>query len=238
MRILIACMPKSGSTFPGSLIGGLPNFEMVPWVPAFGRREQELSEAHLASYDGRLNQVSQHHVRASSYTIDLVNKYRISTPVLVRNIFDCAVSLANHIERESFEFPCAYFDEHIFDISYEHRLSAVVALAIPWYIHFYVSWWNTAPEKVITYEDVVLGGRDAHMHFLRSVGLDPSPEEYEAALSYADLINERLNVGVSGRGRETLDETDVDNILKLCRYYPHVDFTPIGVTPDLLARHG
>src|ERR1700735_4223003 len=64
VHILIACMPKSGSTFLSDVIGQCPDFRRAVLTPSAGRREQEIDEQLLRRLD-RVSFVAQHHVRNS-----------------------------------------------------------------------------------------------------------------------------------------------------------------------------
>ena len=75
-HVLVACMPKSASTFITNAIANTANLERVRLVPSFGRREQELCEVCLVDKNP-LNYVAQLHIRASSWTDQLCHEYNI-----------------------------------------------------------------------------------------------------------------------------------------------------------------
>jgi len=131
----------------------------------------------------------------------------------VRNIGDALASLADHIANEDPETPVAYLDNRIAKLDAEERLSAVAELAAPWYINFYVSWWRAMPEAIIRYEDVVLGGNTSVLTTRFGIpldtGVDPEPR--------------RFNKGITGRGAAVMDD-----VRRLMRHYPDVDFGAIA----------
>ena len=91
--ILIACMPKSGSTFLASALGGLPGFRLGSAVPGLGRREQEIDEGSLiGSAEIKKNTVFQHHVCHSEPLERLLQKYPFHVVVLSRDLRDAAAS--------------------------------------------------------------------------------------------------------------------------------------------------
>ena len=235
-RFLLACMPKSGSTYLSNLIGNLPGFASVPYVPAYEGREQELSEESiLACAADYPNQIAQHHVRASDYTLYLLKKYQMRPIILVRNIFDAAVSVADHIHNEDRTSPMAYFDERIANSSLADRIDAVVDLVIPWYFNFYTSWWASMPDRFETYEDVILGGIERQLSFLQQLEIEADMDTLVLALTRAgearanELGGLRFNVGKTGRGLEILTPDQVGRIKKLASHYPNVDFQKIGL---------
>jgi len=100
-KILLACFPKSDG------------FSKIPLVPSYGSREQELDIRGLYKYRN-INFVAQHHVRYSMYLEELLQQYNVKPVILVRNIYDCIVSLADHLRNESLINPFAVInEEHI-----------------------------------------------------------------------------------------------------------------------------
>src|SRR5689334_12918426 len=110
--VLVACMPKSGSTFLSAALANLPGFRREHVVPSYGRREQELSEAEIVRAFGATQTlrrafdhgvmssphrpkawVAQHHVKHNHETQTLLDRYGIVPVCLVRNIYDIVVSL-------------------------------------------------------------------------------------------------------------------------------------------------
>jgi Flp pilus assembly protein TadD len=84
-RLLVACMPKSGSTFLTDLIAKLPGMQRVHLVPEYGRREQEFDLEQLVIHRD-IGFVSQLHVRPSEFTLGLCRKFGIRPIFLYRNI--------------------------------------------------------------------------------------------------------------------------------------------------------
>ena len=122
---------------------------------------------------------------------------------------DALVSLHDHSNAEGPETPVAYLERGM-------SLEAVVDLAAAWYVNFYVSWMRAAPERIVRYEDVVLGGDFKPV--LRILGLPPELADTKAP-------SRRMNVGKAGRG----ERVDREALLRLTRHYPDVDFGPIGL---------
>lgn len=58
IRVLVACMPKSGSTYLSGAIEALPGFIRAHLVPGYGRREQELCIEKLNEYEKLIRGVS------------------------------------------------------------------------------------------------------------------------------------------------------------------------------------
>lgn len=245
--VLVACMPKSGSTFLSALIASTPGFRREHIVPSYRRREQELSEPELLrayestqtlrrAFDGGALKgefrpkgfVSQNHVRHTHETQVLLDKYGITPIVLVRNIFDIVVSLRDHVTNESVFTPLAYVDESMRDWQPEEMYSFLVDMAVPWYIHFYVSWQKANTGLIVRYEDLVADPRAELKRVLTYAKLPRSEEILDSTLEKVEGVKTRKNVGKFGRG-ERLSKELKDKIKRLSSYYPDVDFSPIGL---------
>lgn len=229
LKYLVACFPKSGSTYLTELIGKLEGFSKVSWVPAYGHREQELDEQIIASSHGSTYQVAQHHVRASDHSLDIIHRQNITPIVLVRNIFDCMISLADHTEHQTAVYPMAFIQDHLRTASFEERIEAIVDLASPWYINFFASWYLSRPMNIVRYEDLVIGSEADKAKWLARFGLLLGPEAISSAADRIQPTQVRFNVGVAGRGLDLLSAPQIDRIRQLTKHYRGIDFSLIGL---------
>lgn len=237
MIILLACLPKSGSTFIASIIGRLPGFVTLGFSPSGERREQEIDTAMVKRFTRKFikrNCIAQHHVRASRSTIRCIEQFEMQPIVLVRNLYDAIVSLSDHLVCESPEMPFAYFDESFAKMEQEKRIEAIVDLAAPWYFNFYVSWWHYRPESIVTYEDVVLAGKYGIRRLIDRLGLDVSDQTIDELLRTTSRQTTRYNVGVAGRGESLVSRRCKEILNRYAEYYPLVDFSPLGLRRKLL----
>jgi hypothetical protein len=226
-HLLIACMPKSGSTYLSNAISRLPNFHKVSLVRQYGRVEQDLN-VETALRKDRYNYVAQHHVKYNENTQFVLNKFDIKPVVLVRNIFDCVISVRDHLRRESTLSPSAWFGERHKKLN-DDELSAMIShLVVPWYIHFYVSWKNCPDALLLTYDDYVRDVPGTIGKICAHADLPFGAAEIEQAIASSDPGEDRLNVGQSGRGA-TLDEENRALIHRFRTFYPTIDFSPIGL---------
>src|SRR5271156_2694008 len=76
-HILLACMPKSGSTFLSTVLASYPKFNQVNLIPSHGHLDQELSELRLSRFN-HLSYAAQVHVRNSAWTQHLIDKYNLT----------------------------------------------------------------------------------------------------------------------------------------------------------------
>jgi len=143
-RILLACMPKSGSTYLAAILSKLPDSRTTSWVPHHGRREQELCYRRLRedneAFPSHANSVAQHHVRYSGTTRVYMKEFNLKPVVLVRNIYDIIPSLIDHHRLNSVVYPMAYAPADIAEWNFERSSRFVTDMVIPWYFNFFMSW--------------------------------------------------------------------------------------------------
>ena len=232
--ILIACFPKSGSTFISRTMHELPGFAKLSAVPIHDRREQELERESIRSLIGlRKNAVYQHHVRHSLHLEHLIADYNIHIVVMVRDLRDVCQSVSDHLNSESPVWFNAFLDEDtLADLNRDNRLPEfIVDLMIPWYVNFYAGWtaYDRSGGSVqwINYEDMVGNELATISSILTGAGLEVSESEIQRALDQPRFT--RLNVGKVGRGREFLREHPeaAETLKRYLSYYPDVDFRPI-----------
>lgn len=226
-HLLIACMPKSGSTYLRMLLAGLPDMRSASLVPGHGRREQELDVGRLrATYS--LNYVAQHHIRYSSPLGELLDQFDVKPIVLVRNIFDIVISVRDHFRNESVEGSMAYIHPDMIlweDRKLEHF---IVTMCIPWYFNFYMSWTDCSAKCLVRYEDLVHSPASVVGVICKEFSVESSPEMIDRTVDAANMLNTRKNQGIIGRSKD-LEDTTKEQILEMASFYEDVDFTPIGL---------
>jgi len=246
--VLVACMPKSGSTFLSSVIANMPGFRREHIVPSYGRREQEISEpeiqaafvatqtlrrafdlGEMASTERPRAWVAQHHVKHNDETQLLIDTYQIVPVCLVRNIFDIVVSLRDHVANDSPLTAVAYIDESMVGWAPERMYEFLIDLAVPWYIHFFVSWAKADSAVLVTYEDLIADPHAEIRRVLKAGRLPWNNDAIAAALETVAGADVRKNVGRTGRGN-VIDSRLRARVEQYCNYYPDVDFSPIGIT--------
>lgn len=260
MYCLLACMPKSGSTFLSKAVSELPGMRRVHLVPGYQRREQELDPGILAQQaqnqryltqlwkQGQLKQesrprgwVAQHHVRYHQTTHDLIREWGITPIVLVRNIYDVVPSIYDHLSGQA-KFmqegkspvgnnqymSMAYVAEDALTYDRETFLEFIAEMVIPWYFNFYTSWTAAPNATLITYEEMIDNPRATLSKVVELMRNPFSGAEVAAALEAAQSGMTRQNKGHAGRGADLPDSVR-RKIESYARFYPGIDFSPIGL---------
>jgi len=226
-HLLVACQPKSGSTYLTKILANLPGFEEVNLVPEYGRREQELEENLLIEYQPR-NYVAQHHVRYSEVTESLVRRFGLKPIVLVRDVFDVVMSLRDHLVNTNLSIPMAYVPDEFLGWPDNIKHEFIVDMVVPWYFSFYASWYTQENKYFVTYSDLVSDTQKTIGGIVGTYGIPCTAEEIVSAITKAKVLNTRKNKAVEGRGAQ-LERHLKEQIINMTSYYKAIDFSLMGL---------
>lgn len=219
-HILVPCMLKSGSTFLAHALAAHGGLRRARLTPTWGAREQELCEIRL-SYYNHLGYVSQHHIKNSEWTQELIRRYRMTTVVLIRDLFDITVSLRDHIRRESPVMSVAHFTAEHARMPDEELEEAVADLAIPWFVNFYAGWRQDSNALFMDYEDLTTDPAAVLATILDRASVKATPASIARALEKVEGQSNRYNKGQKGRGQRLSPQVK-EKIIRQLRYYPSI----------------
>jgi hypothetical protein len=225
-HVLVACMPKSASTFLADVLAELPGIRHAPLTWAYGWREQTLDVVQLARFD-LASYVCQQHLRFSADVGKLIAEYRLTPVVLIRNIFDVVASARDHIRNESTESPMAPLGPDHARLGDAALEELIADLIVPWYISFFVSWQGVDCLRV-TYDEVWMSPFDVISRICERAGIRTNERRVTQAIEAARAKAHRFNKGVSGRG-DAISPKARERIASFARHFPDVDFAPIGI---------
>jgi tetratricopeptide (TPR) repeat protein len=223
-RVLIACMPKSGSTFLADVVARLPGMQRAHLVPDYGRREQELDLEQLISHAG-LSYVSQLHLRPSKLTGQLLDAFAIKPVILIRDIWDVMASLRDHMHTHSMDWSMAQIDPAFRSWEEAQQYEFLAQAMMPWFIDFYVSWSRELGTLAVRYEELMADPTAMVGRIAEWAGIVASPQDIEQALA-ATGHSATFNKGGSGRGK-AVPQAARAHVRALAGFYPDVDFAPL-----------
>jgi hypothetical protein len=226
-HLLVACMPKSGSTYLSTILSNLKGFTQTDLTRAGGRREQELDILELMHNDDK-NYVAQHHVKLSRGTQSLIDQFDLKPIVLVRNLHDVIVSFRDHFRNESIENSLGYVFPYMKDWPNDKLESFIVDIFTPWYINFFLSWKESNNLCLITYEELTENPLETICKINQHYSLGLNLHDITNAIALADNRFVRKNVGKPGRGAQ-LNDYCKQHINIIASYYDQADLSMIGI---------
>ena len=234
-HILIACFPKSGSTFTTNVLHEMTRFK-VHTLHHDACAEQNLNKRRLGHYSRR-NLILHQHLPGTDGNLGLLKKYGFKNIILLRNIFDVCPSLFDHLHKEDLNQWHCHLTKDFYQHSDETKMNIIVDLIIPWYFKFYVSWHyaeQTGKADVlwITYEEMVQDKRLYFSKILNYCGVKFDETCLDKITNVPRDSSSRYNKGVVGRGKAMLSGAQQERIRRMASYYPEVDFTRIGITQE------
>ncbi len=225
-RILIACMPKSGSTFLSDIVSALPGFRRAKFSPTpSGGRQHELDATCLTNA-GRGNFVGQVHILNSDWTTKMCRDYRLKPVVLVRSLPDAVVSLRDHIRREGGAGPIFQADPHLTTLDDATLEEMIVRFQAPWHVNFYMSWRNEPGTLMISYEELTADPERILRQIVDFAGAAVDDRAVARAVAESQARREsRFNVGVTGRGAALRPQL-LRDLVTLFDFYPEAADDP------------
>ncbi|MDJ0949224.1 MAG: hypothetical protein QNJ94_09900 [Alphaproteobacteria bacterium] len=230
--VFITAMPKSASTFLVATLAEVTGF-LQHFLGYDFLNEQDLYLPRLIdAYD--MDVVAHQHTRATPKNLELMQNFAIRPVVLTRPLPDIAVSLLDHIHRESRITSVFHPGPDFGALSRDRQLDAVVDLAMPWFVQFYAGWREATEAGAVEilfldYAELVGAPEETVARVLAFHEL-PAPPEAEIAEAVARVQGggrARFNKGVTGRGAAGLSPAQHDRLAALVRHYPAVDFGPV-----------
>ena len=228
-RIVLACMPKSASTFLATCVASLPGMRAGAISYSAGHREQVIDLSRLSTRALR-GFVAQQHLRYSEYTGKILDEFRITPVVLVRNLFDAVASLRDHVRKESPEMPMMQIVGDPRRMSDDELELAIADLAMPWYFNFYIGWLERHDALWVHFDEVRTSPNLVLNRIVERAKIKATPDDVEAAVQRGLQAKPRFNRGVPGRGTK-ISARARERIFALAAHYPSIDFSPIGLPP-------
>jgi hypothetical protein len=201
-HILIACFPKSGSTYLSRLLVEITGFPHVGLVQYYEHNEPDIYKPALENA-AQKNTITQQHVKGTVNNIALLKKFNIKPVILTRNIYDVVISIYDHIENTDHRIPLGYVHKQYFEMTRESKIDFIIKIILPWYFNFFVSWIEASQEIEtlwLSYDELFSNQRDTVEKILNFYSLPINPEKIEEAMPAVKGKKTRFNVGISGRG--------------------------------------
>ena len=233
-RILLACQPKSGSTFLRNVLQEVTGWREIYLCLHTELSAQDLFYPVLLEY-ARTPTVTHQHCRATEANVQLMQAFGIRPVILVRDLHDVIVSLRDYFNGGAIR--TTQFEEAAWQaLPPERQTDQIIDLVVPWHLEFLATWQKAdrtgrLPVLWMTYAQMVQDKAAAVRRILTFYGLEAADERIASIIAKVGASPERnrFNKGVSGRGRDGLTSEQKARILRLAAYFPATDFTMLGI---------
>ena len=233
-HLLIACQPKSGSTFLKNVLCGVTGFRDLFLFHASGQSEQDLFFPSLLEF-ATIPTVTQQHCRAAEANLQLMQAFGMRAVVLVRNLADAVLSLRDFYSQGAI-LGTFFHPDTWRQLDAERQADLIIDHIVPWHLQFLASWQQAekelrVPVLWLTYEELMDNQLRAVQRVLAFHSLSAPVEKITATLvTFAgEKRKNRFNNGTSGRGREGLTAAQHARIRELAAHFPATDFTHFGL---------
>jgi hypothetical protein len=223
-------MPRIGSTFLTNALTEVTGFPLVDLRFTFAWSEAELYMPRMVDAYA-YGTVSQEHVRATQANLNLMCDLGIRPVILVRDVADITVSVREYLLDAPYTWPTLITSTFL-ESDESMQYDQIIDLGLPWFIAFYVSWYEATRDSGIDalwvkYDDNIADWPKTMTRILDFYRLPVEPVQVWTALERVTRRKERhrFNNGVAGRGRERL--TDV----QLCRIAAMTASIPRSIFP-------
>lgn len=218
--VLLACMPKSGSSSVTGMIGKLDRVRIARLVPGFDIREQEIDIKTLeremaknAATGGTF--VAQTHVVRSGTTQRLIDSGALTPIVQTRNLPDTVVSFVDHLNRDKTDG--ILLPQDFYSWSFELQADFIIRFHLPWYLKFHKSWitYREFEDVWIRYEDMRADPSGTLQRVAERLGLEINKRAAD--------VKKRFGKGVNGRGVAQLTDAQRARIAEMVTFYDFPD---------------
>jgi hypothetical protein len=233
--VLIASMPKSGSTFLVTAIAEATGFRRH-FLGEHFMSEQDLSEAAILDSRAVATVVHQHFA-ANRPNLALLRKYGLRVVFQHRRLDDILVSIQDKLPNDPWITPAYAVGPEFLALDSDHQMDLIIELTANRYVRLYADWWTAlergdAEGRAVGYEAMNADKAATVQTVLKTFDLSVSPERLARAVATAEGSGDtRRNRAEVGRGATRLLDRHRARLNAMTAPYPWVDFSPIGLCP-------
>jgi len=229
--IFVTGAPRSGATWLVNTLGRVTDTPPLRLCSAYGTNEHDLYLPALCF--GIIGYFSLMHTKGTYHNNELLKLFGIKPIILIRNIFDIIINLANNMKEKQKDtntrsgflgFSFLWSDVNIEKLSNNDFLNWIIDFAVPWYVNFYVSWYRLKPNALwVKCEDFI---KDPYIIIRKIL-------TFLKILPKTPLTQEILDIDYpTADGKPIFQELSLAHkirIAKYFKYYSDVDFKKYGM---------
>ena len=237
--IVVAAVPKSGSTYLANTLSRVTGLRYFRLCEAYSTNEHDLYLPALCLMS-KYGCVSQLHMKGTFHNAALIKTFGIKPIILIRRIYDAVISLKYDLREKEQEpgygtgqsgYSFMWQDECTRNLNDVQLIDAIIDLAVPWYVNFYVSWYRLCEQGSVdaiwvTYEDLFSRNEESIKNILEFLGYRDIDEIDKSILLHK---YKTFRSGRSDQGESELTEKQQERIRAYFSYYSGVDFSKYGI---------
>lgn len=223
-HILIACLPKSGSTFIANSIANITNFEFIQFQSKRATNDHNI-DPNILYFNLNKSTITQLHLKPNILNKDILLESNIKVVFLYRGILDSLRSFNNHILSENDQWFMFTASKDYKYWSAQKQFDFLIDMVLPWYINFLSSWKVELEIQdldilEVDYDDFKNDNLSTIKKILQFYNLNYSDEEIEKglSLSYENKSNLRFNEKSNFEKYEFTENQKMD-VIKKINYY-------------------
>lgn len=233
-HILVACMPKSGSTLLKESLLTLTGWQETFLSYAYLQNEQEIYLPNLLNVALK-NTVTQQHCRATGPNTQIMQAFGIRPVVLIRHLPDIVLSMSEFYDQGAISN--TFFGDVWPTLDQTGKYDLVIDHVMPWYAAFYASWERAIRLEaldclIVSYEEMIADKPATLLRVSEFLDLGKSLPDCEAVIGNVEGGNQqktRFNKGVAGRGAEALNDDQKARLRRLVEAYGNLDLKRVGL---------
>lgn len=245
--ILVASASRSGSTYLANMIKDISKLHYYRYCQAYSNLENELYLPALC-FAHEYRTISILHIKANILNVKLIELFGIKTIITIRDIFETVASCARYIRRIThhpyFEMghastSMAWFDLNQTKLSDDKLIDYIIDLYVPWYINFFVSWTSVVNRGEVdaiwvNRDEVKKHPKETLENILDFCNLDSLDHDWDKIInSYPpeetdSYLKQDYPISTE-QWQGKITEQQKQNVRQYAKYYPDIDFSPLGI---------
>jgi hypothetical protein len=227
-RILLACAPKTGSTFTARFLLEYLNIN-TPDIGAVDGATEHLLTDELLQRLGTSPCVLQYHVLPRPQHLRCIRQYALTTVVLWRNLADVIVSHDDEMNHAWYGpgpgFGYLRDPQQYLSMTQQRRYQFYIRHLAPWYIGFFLGWRDVTAPVLMHYELLAEDKETFFTQILRSSGLHVDQTRLRGLVE-KQFAKTRFSAGVNGRAADKFSDETKQVLEDMLLTHPE-DLTPL-----------
>ena len=224
VHLMISSFPKSASRFFIDLFVGSNKLTEVNLNLALRAVESESLDVGYLAANHQFNYVTHLHTRCYNTLPLKLLAFSIRTIILTRNIYDVIVSAKEHLDKSEHMAHIIRTPKEYKSFDDIKKYDFLIDYFVPWLFGFYASWKNAVENNWVlaswvNYSDLITATDKVIQKVSDELKIELFDGDIENMCKYAKYKKSNFNVGLPGRGKKKLNDSQIEKILYLKSFY-------------------